>query len=56
VVSNGISEELRGVTYALPEGGSERAVLRLTPLKDVAGAIVGVVAVLSPDSDGDPRA
>jgi two-component system CheB/CheR fusion protein len=46
-------EEVPDVPYTLPGRENRRANIRLTPLKDGAGDVIGVVGVLTP-SDGGP--
>ena len=45
-----VHEELREVTYSFPGGQSNRALLRLAPLRDGAGAVAGVVGLVIPDA------
>jgi two-component system CheB/CheR fusion protein len=53
-IYHGASEqELSDLPYTRPGGQTGRASLRLTPLKDGSGSIIGIVAVLSP-VDGTP--
>src|SRR5207247_5447024 len=48
ICSGDAPRTIGGFSYAMPEGGNAPAVLRLTPLTDGTGAVIGVVGVLSP--------
>jgi two-component system CheB/CheR fusion protein len=56
VLATGEHVEVADVTYALPGGSSRRGTLRMLPLKNVAGEVAGVLAVMASDSAPTRRA
>ena len=56
-VWNGLSrEEVSEVVYNLPGGQAVRAVLRISPLRNPTGAVLGALGTLSPVNSGSKGA